>query len=66
MDEKYKNPNLSCKVFVRTFPGAITQHMDDYVEPSIRPQTDRCILHVGMNDWYRKYHQMKLQEKLLI
>ena len=35
---------------VRSFPGATTQCMDDYVKPSIRAQPDHFIGHVGTND----------------
>ena len=39
-----------CKVMVRSFPGATTQCMNDYVKPSIRAQPDHFILHVGTNN----------------
>ena len=38
-----------CKVFVRNFPGAITQSMADYMKPSIRAKPNHFILHVGTN-----------------
>ena len=39
-----------CKVMVRSFPGATTHCMNDYVKSSIRAQPDHFILHVGTND----------------
>ena len=45
-----KKLNPKCKVMVRSFPGATTQCMNDYVKPSIRAQPDHFILHVGTND----------------
>ena len=40
----------SCQVFVRTFPRATTQSMDDYVRPSIKTQPEYSICHVRAND----------------
>ena len=42
--------NANCKVFVKTFSGAKTTCMHDYVKPSVRSSPDRFILHVGTND----------------
>ena len=39
-----------CKVMVRSFPGATTQCVNDYVKSSILAQPDHFILHVGTND----------------
>ena len=46
MSKKIKN----CKVYVRSFPGAKVQRMDDYKKPSIRDKPDHSIIHVGTND----------------
>ena len=35
---------------MRNFPGATTQCMTDYMEPSIRAKPNHFILHVGIND----------------
>ena len=48
--EMSKKLNANCKVFVKTFSGAKTTCMNDYVKPSVRSSPDRFILHVGTND----------------
>ena len=45
-----KRLNADCKVYVKSFPGATTQCMVDYMKPSIRTQPNHFILHVGTND----------------
>ena len=51
MNRKYKkNLNPGCKVFVRTFPGATSQCMEDYMKPSKWTQPDHLILHFEKND----------------
>ena len=39
-----------CKVFVRTFPGATTQCMADYMKPWIRAKPNHFILYAWKND----------------
>ena len=46
MSKKIKN----CKVYVRSFPGAKVQCMDDYKKPSIRDEPDHFIVHFKTND----------------
>ena len=48
--EMSKKLNANCKVFVKTFSGAKTTCMNDYVKPSVRSTPDHFILHVGTND----------------
>ena len=48
--EMSKKSNANCKVFVKTFSGAKTTCMHDYVKPSVRNSPDHFILHVGTND----------------
>ena len=38
------------KIYVKTFPGATTDCMKDYVKPSIKHNPDFVILHTGTND----------------
>ena len=46
-----KNAHKSeCKVYVKSFPGAKTSCMKDYVKPSLRSTPSHFILHVGTND----------------
>ena len=48
--EMSKKLNATCKVFLKTFSGAKTACMKDYVKPSVRSSPDHFILHVGTND----------------
>ena len=48
--EMSKKLNANCKVFVKTFSGARTTCMHNYVKPSGRSSPDHFILHVGTND----------------
>ena len=38
------------KVFSKTFPGACTADMKDYVKPSMKHEPHLAILHTGTND----------------
>jgi len=40
----------SNQVFVRNFPGAMTQDMIDFAKPIINKKPDAIVLHVGTND----------------
>ena len=48
--EMSKKLNAGCKVFVKTFSGAKTTCMNDYIKASVRSSPDRFIFHVGTND----------------
>ena len=48
--EMSKKLNANCKMFVKTFSGAKTTCMHDYVKPLVRSSPDHFILHVGTND----------------
>ena len=48
--EMSKKLNANCKMFVKTFSGAKTTCMHDYVKPWVRSSPDHFILHVGTND----------------
>ena len=37
-------------IFVKSFPGAKTSCMHDYVKPSLKLKSDLFILHCGTND----------------
>ena len=45
-----KKLNANCKVFVKTFSGAKTTCLHDYIKPSVRSSQDHFTLHVGTND----------------
>ena len=46
ISKKIKN----CKVYVRSFPGAKVQFMDNYNKLPIRDEPDHFMVHVGTND----------------
>ena len=48
--EMSKKLNANCKVSVKTFSGAKTICMHDYIKPSVRSSPDHFILYVGTND----------------
>ena len=48
--EMPKKLNTNYKMLVKTFLGAKTTYMHDYVKPSVRSSLDHFILHVGTND----------------
>ena len=49
-DMSKKVHKSECKVYVKSFPGAKTSCMKDYVKPSLRSTPNHFILHVGTND----------------
>ena len=48
--EMSKKLNTNCKVFLKTFSGAKTACMHDYLKPLVRSSLDHFILHAGTND----------------
>ena len=38
------------KIFIKSFPGATTECMSDYVNPSLKYKPDLMIIHTGTND----------------
>ena len=48
LQERRLGPRGNIKV--RSFPGATTNDMLDYLQPLLRKKPDRIILHVGTND----------------
>ena len=48
--EMSKRINSKCKIFVKTFSGATTTCMEDYIKPSLRMSLDHFILHTRAND----------------
>ena len=49
-DMSKKVHKSECKVYVKSFPGAKTSCMKDYVKPSLRSTPNYFMLHVGTND----------------
>ena len=49
-DMSKKVHKSECKVYVKSFPGAKTSCMKDYVKPLLRSTPNHFILHVGTND----------------
>ena len=61
MSKKIKN----CKVYVRSFPGAKVQCMDNYKKPSIRNEPDHFIVHVGTNDLNSEVPSKSIPESIV-
>ena len=40
----------NCRVYVKGFPGAKTECMKDYAQPTTRENPDHILIHVGTND----------------
>ena len=45
-----KNIPKGEKIFIKSFPGATTECMVDYIKPSLKYNPDLIILHTGVND----------------
>lgn len=45
-----KSVNKGDKLYVKSFPGATTNCMSDYIKPSLRYNPDLVIIHCGSND----------------
>ena len=63
--EMAKKVNTDCKVFVKSFSGATTQCMVDYMKPSIRTQPDHFILHVGTNNLTSNTPSAEIARKII-
>ena len=61
MSKEIKN----CKVYVRSFPGAKVQCMEDYKKPSIRDEPDHFIVHVGTNDLNSEVSSKSIVESIV-
>ena len=48
--EMSKKLNANCKEFVKTFSGATTTCINDYVKPSVRSSPDHFMLHVELEE----------------
>ena len=55
----------NCKVYVRSFPGAKVQCMDDYKKPSVRDKPDHFIIHVGANDLNSEVSPKSIAESIV-
>ena len=42
--EMAKETNTNCKIYVKSFSGATTADMEDYMKPSVRKSPDHFIL----------------------
>ena len=63
--EMSKKLNANCKVLVKTFSGAKTACMHDYVKPSVRNSLDLFILHVGTNDLSSNKSQEEIARSII-
>ena len=62
--EMTKRIQSDCKIYVKSFSGAIVSCMEDYMKPSIKNSPDHFILHVGTNDLYSENSSMEMAESI--
>ena len=53
------------KIYVKTFPGATTDCIKDYVKPSIKHNPDFVILHTGTNDLKSTKSAMEISDEII-
>jgi len=52
-------------IVVKSFSGATTECMHDYVKPSIKQKPDRFIIHVGTNDLKSANRASKISKRII-
>ena len=62
--EMTKRIQSDCKIYVKSFSGAIVSCIEDYMKPSIKNSPDHFILHVGTNDLYSENSSMEMAESI--
>ena len=63
--EMAKKIQSNCKIYVKTFSGAVVSCMEDYMKPSLRKPPDDFILHVGTNDLSSEKCSMETTESII-
>ena len=63
---KHLNPRklqngLNHRITIKTFPGATTDDMVHYVQPTLKTRPERIILHIGTNDLKSKFPDILAQ-----
>ena len=53
------------RIYVKTFPGAITECMIDYAKPTMKHEPDFVILHTGANDLKSEHSPEKISDKII-
>ena len=53
------------RVYIKTFPGATTQDMDFYIQPSLTHKPDTLVLHVGTNNLRTDESANEIAEKIV-
>ena len=60
-----KRIRSNCKIFVKTFSGAMVSCMDDYMKPSLINLLHHFTLHVGTNDLSYEKSSMEIAESII-
>ena len=55
----------NCKIYVKTFSGAMASCMEDYMKSSLRNSPDHFILHVGTNDLSSEKCSMEIAKSII-
>ena len=63
--EMAKRIRSNCKIFVKTFSGAMVSCMDDYMKPSLINLLHHFTLHVGTNDLSYEKSSMEIAESII-
>ena len=62
---KLQRIQSNCKIYVKTFSGAMVSCMEDYRKPSLRNPPDHLILHAGTNDLSSEKSSMEIAESMI-
>ena len=68
IDDSSRSLNQSLKEYfsvVKSFPGATTQDMKDYIKPTIARKPDMVILHTGRNDLRSKQNPSDIANEII-
>ena len=63
--ETAKTLNAECKVFVRTFPGATTHCLGNYMKTLMRVKPTHFVVHVGTNHLNSKAPPDKISKTII-
>ena len=58
-------PSCNKKIVLKSFPGANTEDMWEYIKPTIKRKPDNVILHVGTNDLKKDVTVEEVAENLI-
>ena len=63
--EMAKRVQSNCKIYVKTFSGAMVLRMKDYIKPSLRNPPDHFILNIGTNALSSEKSPLQIVESIM-